>query len=412
MFNPKTIRKDFPIFGNFEKEEGRPLVYLDSSASSQTPQSVIDAMNGYYTEFRSNIDRGTGKLSSRATNTFEEARALTAKFINCSPEEIIFTHGSTDAANIVVRMLAQKLRLGPGDRIVTTIADHHSNLLPLQILAKETGAELVFAGLTPNNDLDYEEAENLINQKTKIVSVPLASNVLGTVFDVGRLAHKAFRSGALVLVDATAAAGHIRIDVKELSADALYFGAHKMCGPTGVGVLYVRKELLEKMEPVTYGGGAIMHVTKDDVTWRKDVKRFEPGTPNIAGVIGFGEALRYLESLGINIIKTYLQDIVKYAIDELKKIPGVILYAEQDPRNNVGIVSFTVKGIHPHDLAEILSRDGIVIRTGHHCAEPLMEALGQTALARASFYLYNNREDVDALVAGIKKSKEIFGLIR
>ncbi|MHB8652072.1 MAG: aminotransferase class V-fold PLP-dependent enzyme [Minisyncoccota bacterium] len=405
MLDTKAIKKDFPIF-----EHEKDLVYLDSAATSQTPQAVLDTMQEYYTSYRSNIHRGLYKMGEEASERYEGVRASVARFIGALPEEIIFTSGATASSNMLVRMLEESGRVGEGSEIVSTVMEHHASLIPLQELAKRKGLTLSLIPIgVPYGEkgLDYDAAEKLITSKTKIVSCVLASNVLGTINDVKRLADLVHKHGALMIVDATEAVGHISVDVKKLGADFLYFSGHKMLGPTGIGVLYGRKELLENMNPSVFGGGIVEKVTGENATWTTSLKRFEAGTPNISGAIGIGGAVEYLEKIGVENIHAHVRELTVYALEKLAQISGVHIFAAP-VEQNVGIISFAIDGVHPHDLAQIAGDSNVAIRAGHHCAAPLMAVLGVPATARASFYLYNDNMDVDALIEAIKKAHTIF----
>ncbi|MEK7568492.1 MAG: cysteine desulfurase [Patescibacteria group bacterium] len=434
QLDTETIKKDFPIFYegppfvNLRRTALRkPLVYLDNAATSQTPRVVLDAMEAYYTDFRANIHRGSYEEGEMASAAYEEARGKVARFIGADPREVIFTSGATASSNMLVSMLEHSISgssdlpqegqnflryLKSGDEIVTTVMEHHASLIPLQALAKRQGLTLKHLPLGKDSlTIDHAVLEKLITEKTKIVSVMLASNVTGAVNDVARIAECAHKVGALVICDATAAVGHMPVDVKKLSVDFLYFSGHKMCGPTGTGMLWGRGELLEKLEPSVYGGGIVDEVTLEKATWRGVPARFEAGTPNIAGAIGLGVAVEYLEKIGLTNIQEHSAMLVNEAIKQLEKISGVTVYAECDVQN-VGVVSFVVDGVHSHDVAEILGREGVAVRAGHHCAMPFITALGVPATTRASFYLYNTMSDIDALVRGIKKAQEVFGVSR
>ncbi|MCR4306704.1 MAG: cysteine desulfurase, partial [Candidatus Yonathbacteria bacterium] len=403
MLDPATIKKDFPIF-----ESNPALAYLDSASTSQTPLSVVAAMDEYYKKYRANIHRGVYDLSETATDKYEHARETVARFLSAEPEEIIFTAGSTLASNMLVYSLEETLDLKKGDEIVTTIMEHHSSLIPLQELASRRGCTLKYIPLTKDVELDYEKARELITPKTKIISVTLASNVLGTINDIKRLSALAEEQAAILIVDAAQAVGHMPISVRELGCDFLFFSGHKMCGPTGIGVLYGKKERLASLRPSLFGGSMVERVDTHTAEFASTPARFEAGTQNIAGAIGLAAAIEYLSRIGLPNIEHHVRDITLYALAQLGSIKGVTLYCAGDPRKNAGIVSFLVEGIHPHDVAEIESRDQVAVRSGHHCAQPLMSALGVTALVRASFYLYNSKEDVDKLVLGIKKAQNIF----
>lgn len=401
--NIEKIKKDFVVF-----ENNKELVYLDSAASSQTPESVVQRMDEYYRSYRSNIHRSMYKAGERATSNYEQARDKVSNFIGASKDEIVFTSGSTMSINMLMYSLEQYLNLEEGDEIVTTVMEHHSNLIPLQELAKRKSLILKHINITDDFNLDYTEAEKLITNKTKIISVSLASNVLGTINDINKLSKMARSVGAVVVCDATKAVGHINVDVKELDCDFLVFSGHKMCGPTGIGILYGKKEILEKIPPSIFGGGIVENVNLQDAIYNSTPTCFEAGTPNIAGAIGLGGAVDYIEGVGAENIHKYIEDLVDYAIQQLGSIGGVKIFSQKDIEKNIGIVSFSVDGIHPHDIAEIAGRDDVALRAGHHCAQPLMEILGVSALVRASFYLYNNKSDIDALFEVIKKAQNIF----
>jgi len=397
ILDTKKIKEDFPIFKTNDK-----LVYLDSAASSQTPQVVLDAMNEYYTDFRSNIHRGMYDMSEIATDKYEDARKTVAEFLSAGSEEIVFTSGATMSAN----MLAYSLDVSEGDKIVTTVMEHHSSLIPFQELAKRKKLLLDFIPVMDSHELDYGVAEEMISENTKIIVVSMASNVTGTVNDIARIAGMAHKVGAVLVVDASKSAGHIPIDVKELGCDFLFFGGHKMCGPTGIGVLYGKSSLLEKLEPSFFGGGIVEDVSKEKSTWASAPTRFEAGTPNIAGAIGLAEAIRYLDSAGG--VHEHVKEITGYCIKMLEEIDGIELFCRKDVDKNIGVVSFRVGEIHPHDVANILGGDNVAVRAGHHCAKPLIKELGVSGLVRASFYLYNSKEDVDALVVGLRKVLKLF----
>ena len=397
----KTMRNDFPQLADTGYH------FLDSAASSLVPQSVLDAMNEYYVHDKSNVHRGFYPEALRATAAYETARGDIATFINAFADEIIFTAGATEASNMLVRSLEATLTLNEGDEILTTVMEHHATLVPLQQLAKRKKLILKHIPMQ-GTSLDYAEAQKLITPRTKIVSVMLVSNVTGTINDIAQIADMAHAVGATVVVDATAGVGHIPCDVRALHADALYFSGHKMLGPTGVGVLWVKHDLITKLEPSVFGGHMIDEVTLQTATWAPAPTKFESGTKNIGGVIGLGAAVKYLTAIGVKNIHTHTQTLVQYALQELNTIPGLQIVAEEDIAKNAGIVSFTSDIVHPHDIAEILARDHVAVRPGHHCAMPLHTALGTKSTIRASFHLYNTPPDVDALVRGITKAQEIF----
>ncbi|MCI0680373.1 cysteine desulfurase [bacterium] len=395
----EKIKNDFPFF------EKTGVAYLDSAATSQTPQVVLDAMEAYYTIFRANVHRGLYGLSAEATERFEGARETIAQFIGASKEEIIFTGSATMSSNLLTYALENTLELREGDEILLSAMEHHSSIVPLQELAQRKKLKLVYIPLAEGFALDYKEAKRLITPRTKIVAVMRASNVLGTINDVRAISQTARKNGAIMIVDATSAAGHAPLSVKDLDCDYLYFSGHKMCGPTGIGVLYGRRDFLEKLYPGFFGGGMIDRVTREKSSWREVPGRFEAGTPPIAEAIGLAAAAEYINEIGFPAIREQVEDVFSYARETLSRIPNVSIYARTDARENAGILSFTIKGVHPHDAAEILSRENVAIRAGHHCAEPLLSELGETALCRASFYFYNTRGDADRLAAGIKKAK-------
>ncbi|MBI5005327.1 MAG: cysteine desulfurase [Candidatus Lloydbacteria bacterium] len=401
--NPQKIKKDFPIF------DGQPnLVYLDSASSSQTPQVVLDAMNEYYTGYRANIHRALYDASQRATNAYEEARKDIARFIGADEKEIIFTSGATASSNMLVGMLKQHLSLKAGDEIVTTVMEHHSNLLPLRKLAEEKKLTIRYITLTDDFELDMKQAKKCITAKTKIVSISLASNVLGTVNDIKRLGGLAHKQSAVMIADGTEAVGHLPVDVRALDCDFLFFSAHKMCGPTGIGILYGKKNLLEHMEPSVVGGGIVTKVTETEILYKPTPERFESGTPNIAGAIGLGSAIRYLESIGMKAIHAHTAKLTALAQKKLSLLPGVTVLSGKRHEGNSGIVSFVIEGMHPHDISHILAERNIAVRAGHHCAMLLGTHLGYPATTRASFYLYNSEKDVAALITAVKKAQKIF----
>ncbi|MFA5841949.1 MAG: cysteine desulfurase [Candidatus Paceibacterota bacterium] len=408
MFDVKKIKKDFPIFENYKRETGRDLVFLDSAASSQTPKVVVDAMDDYYFKYRSNIHRSAYNIGEQATNSYEDARKTAAEFINADTNEIIFTNGATDSSNMLIYALEKKIEWKEGDEVVTTILEHHSNLLPLQEMAKRNGVKFRHFEMAPDFNIDYGNLDGLINEKTRIVSMTLASNVTGAITDVKRVSEAAHKRGAIVIVDATKAAGHMLVDVKSLDCDFLFFSGHKICGPTGIGILYGKYDILNKMPTSSFGGGTVEDVTMEEAKYSDAPFRFEAGTPNIAGVIGLGAAIKYLEAVGVENARKHTQDLVAYAIKKLSTISGVKIICERDHLKNIGIVSFVVDGVHPHDVGEILNRHHVAVRGGHHCAIPLMKALGVSAISRASFYIYNEESDIDALAEGIEEAIKIF----
>lgn len=421
------IKKEFQIFENYKKENNAELVYLDSAASSLTPDIVIEKMNEYYFNYRSNINRAISKLAMEATNEFEKSRDSLAKYLNCTEEEIIWTSGATASSNMLTELISlhddENHFLFEGDEILTTILEHHSSLLPLQKLAKNKKMELVFLELDEDLNLDILNLENLISEKTKIAAITLASNVTGTLVDIKNLARKIkeLNPNIFVICDMTAGFGHIEINLKDLRnyIDAAYFSFHKAFGPTGVGTLWIKREISREMNPVTLGGGIVAKVEREKASFRSDVKVFEAGTPNIAGVIGAGEAVKFLENIKDKTF-SHSQKLVEYFLGKIRELNRgyegtfeIKTFAAR-PNKNTGIVSFQTlvnrKEVHSHDVAEILSRFNISVRVGHHCAEPLMNYLGTlSGLTRVSFHIYNTEEDIEKLVAALLEVKNIFG---
>ncbi|NCG66774.1 SufS family cysteine desulfurase [Bacillus coagulans] len=402
----KEVRRQFPILD--QEVNGHPLVYLDSAATSQKPLRVIEAVNQYYREYNSNVHRGVHTLGTKATDHYEGAREKVRKFIGAeSMEEIIFTKGTTAGLNLVARSFGDA-QVQEGDEIVITYMEHHSNLIPWQQLAKRKGAVLKYVPMQKNGTLRLEDVEKTITERTKIVAAALVSNVLGTINPVKEMAKIAHSRGAYMVVDAAQGAPHMKVDVRDLDCDFLAFSGHKMCGPTGIGVLYGKKALLEEMEPLEYGGEMIDFVGLYDSTWKELPWKFEGGTPIIAGAIGLGEAIDFLEEIGLDEITAHEQDLSAYCLGQLSELEGITVYGPESADERAGLVTFNLENVHPHDAATILDAEGIAIRAGHHCAQPLMKWLDVTATARASFYLYNTKEDIDKLVAGIVKAKEYF----
>jgi cysteine desulfurase / selenocysteine lyase len=422
MRNIEDIRKDFPQLADPSYH------YLDSAATSLTPASVIDAVGEYFTKYRANVHRGLFGEAVRATERYEEARKKVANFIGANdPSEVILTSGATESSNMLVRMLEETFQWkGKKNNIVTTEMEHHSSLVPLQQLAARAELELRHIPLNSETskgslsgnsqrlpldvsfELDHAAAEKLIDSNTLLVSVVLASNVTGTINDVRRIADVASKHKAFFVVDATAAAGHFPINAQKLGCDALYFSGHKMMAPTGIGVLWVKMEVLRGLKPSQFGGHMVAHTDKDKASWGPIPDRFEAGTKNIAGAIGLGAAVDYLENIGVERVHENAAALAVEAAKELAKISGVRVVSPEDPIKNIGIASFHADWAHPHDIAEVLARDRVAVRAGHHCAEPLHTALGIPATTRASFHIYNTKEDVDALVEGVKKASEIF----
>ncbi|MEK3807290.1 cysteine desulfurase [Metabacillus sp. SLBN-84] len=401
--NIQDIRSLFPILD--QQVNGQDLVYLDSAATSQKPLPVIEALDRYYREYNSNVHRGVHTLGTKATDGYEGAREKVRKFIGASSmEEIIFTRGATTALNTVAASYG-RANLKAGDEIVITHMEHHANVIPWQQLAKETGAVLKYIPLQEDGTISLEDAKATITDAAKIVSVMQVSNVLGTINPIKELAEIAHSKGAVMVVDGAQSAPHMKIDVQDLDCDFFAFSAHKMCGPTGIGVLYGKKALLEVMEPVEFGGEMIDFVGLYESTWKELPWKFEAGTPIIAGAIGLGAAIDFLQDIGLDTIEAYEHRLADYALEQLSEVEGITIYG---PKHRAGLVTFNIEDVHPHDVATVLDAEGIAVRAGHHCAQPLMKWLNVSSTARASFYLYNTEEEIDKLVAGIVKTKEYF----
>ncbi|URN94655.1 MAG: cysteine desulfurase [Candidatus Pristimantibacillus lignocellulolyticus] len=403
--NINAIREQFPIL--HQEINGHPLVYLDSAASSQKPRSVIDAVSKYYELDHANVHRGVHSLGSRATDAYEGAREKVAKFINApSPEQIVFTRGTTTALNLVASSYARSV-CREGDEIVITQMEHHSNLIPWQQVAKATGATLKYIPLQADGTISIADAEATITSNTKIVSVTYVSNVLGCVNPIKELAAIAHRNGAVMVVDGAQSTPHMRVDVQDLDVDFYALSGHKMCGPTGIGALYGRRSLLENMEPIEFGGEMIDFVELYDSTWKDIPYRFEGGTPIIAGAVGLGAAIDFLEEIGMEAVDEHAKQLTKYAYDVLSNVDGLTIYGPKQDR--VGLVTFNLDEVHPHDVATVLDTKGIAVRAGHHCCQPLMRWLNVSATARASFYVYNTTDEIDQLVEALIQTKEFFG---
>lgn len=401
--NIQEIRKLFPILD--EEVNGKPLVYLDNAATSQKPIQVIEAVNRYYRELNSNVHRGVHTLGTKATDAYEGARDKVRKFINASSmEEIIFTRGTTASINMVASSYGRE-NLSAGDEIVITYMEHHSNVIPWQQVAKKTGATLKYIPLQEDGSLSLKDVENTVTDNTKIVSVMQVSNVLGAINPVKEIAKIAHQHGAIMVVDGAQSTPHMDVDVQDMDCDFFAFSGHKMCGPTGIGVLYGKKHLLENMEPVEFGGEMIDFVGLHEATWKELPWKFEGGTPIIAGAVGLGAAIDFLESVGLDEIEHQEQKLAHYAMEQLSEIEGVTIYG---PKDRAGLVTFNIDDVHPHDVATVLDAEGVAVRAGHHCAQPLMKWLNVSATARASFYLYNTEEEVDKFVKALIQTKEYF----
>jgi cysteine desulfurase / selenocysteine lyase len=401
ILNVKKLREDFPIIN--EK-----LSYLDSSATSLTPNQVLESLTDYYTKYNSNIHRGVYELSQKATEEYELAHKKVAEFINADLEEIVFTKNTSESLNLLAYTLTK--RLNKGDEILLTEMEHHSNLVPWQQLSKEKELVLKFIPVNSEGKLDLQKVEDLISEKTKIVSVTHMSNVLGTinpVKEIGKLAHA---KGALFVIDGAQSVPHFEVDIKDIDCDFLAFSGHKMLGPTGIGVLYGKKDLLESLDPFMYGGDMISEVYFQDSKWNELPWKFEAGTPNIAGGIALGRAVDYLRNIGMKSVREYEEHLTEYALEKLSGIENMIIYGPKSAKERGGVISFNIKGVHPHDVSTILDRHGVAVRGGHMCAMPLvtdvLDAGG--SVCRASFYIYNTTEEIDKLVEGLQKVKEVF----
>ena len=402
-----ALRRDFPAL--HQEVNGRPLVYLDNAATSQKPRAVLDALAAYYAEDNANVHRGIHELSRRATLAYEGAREKVARFINAGdPSEIVWTRGTTEAINLVANAWGID-SLSPGDEILLSVMEHHSNLVPWQLLARRTGATLRYIEIDDDGKLILDDLPSLLTERTKLVSVTHVSNALGTINPVKDVIAAARRVGALVLLDGAQGAVHTKVDVQTLGADFYAFSGHKMSGPTGIGVLWGRRDLLQAMEPWQGGGEMIEWVERDMSTWAHVPHKFEAGTPNIAGAVGMGAAVDYLSAVGMDAIAAHERGLVGYAMERMAEVPGVRIYGPPSPADRSAVVSFTMGDAHPHDISTILDAEGVAIRAGHHCAQLVMRRYGLAATARASFYLYSTRDDVDRLIEGLHTVRGIFG---
>ena len=407
------IRKDFPIFTRTIRD-GKKLVYLDSGATSQKPQVVIDAEVDFYAKHNAAAHRGAHQLAEEATEMFEASRETVASFLGAKTEEIVFTKSATESLNLLAYAFSNaepgsQFAVSSEHSIVVSEMEHHANLIPWQQLAKRSGADLKWFGVTTDGRLDESNIDSLITSKTKIVAITQQSNVLGTINNLDRIIKKAHDVGAIVIVDACQSVPHIPVDVTKLGADFLAFSGHKILGPTGVGVLWGRYELLNNLPPFLFGGSMIENVTMTDSTWAEAPRKFEAGVPNMAQVVGLAAGIKYLQSIGLEEVHEHEKTLTGYLLNELNQIPGIAIVGPTDISLRGGTVSFTLDGIHPHDLGQYLDSAGIAVRTGHHCAWPLTRALGVPATTRASLYLYNDNSDIDALISAIKDAKKYFG---
>jgi cysteine desulfurase/selenocysteine lyase len=403
----RKLRADFPILA--QEINGKPLAYLDSAVTSQKPRQVLDAMTNFYETAYANVHRGVYSLAERATEGFEGAREKVARFVNApSSRELIFTRNATEGLNLVAYAWGLT-NLGPGDLVVVSELEHHSNFVPWQYIAKRTGAGFRMIPLTESGELDLEALEAIASEgRVKVVATNYVSNALGTINPVDRLASWAHERDAIMVVDAAQAAPHLAIDVQAIGCDFLAFSAHKMCGPSGVGALWGRRELLEKMEPFNLGGHMIRKVQFEETTWGDLPHKFEAGTSPIAEAVGFGAAVDYLNTVGLEAIEQYEHELVAYALERIQDVPGIVLYGPA-PERRAGIVSFNIEGVHPHDVAQVLDWEGVAIRAGHHCCQPLMHRLGVAATNRASFYLYTLPEEIDRMAEGLLRVRKVFG---
>ena len=398
------IRQDFAILDQVVNDE--PLVYLDNAATTQKPQVVLDTLMAYYREENANVHRGVHTLAERATAAYEASREKIRQFISAkSTKEILFTRGTTTGLNWVGRFAEQVLE--PGDEVVISIMEHHSNIIPWQEACKKTEAKLVYAYLK-DGQLDMEDLANKISEKTKFVSLAQVSNVLGCINPVKEIAQMAHRVGAYMVVDGAQSAPHMAIDVQDLDCDFFILSGHKMLGPTGIGVLYGKEEILNQMNPIEFGGEMIDFVYEQEATWKELPWKFEAGTPNIAGAIALGTAVDYLSALGMENVHAYEQELVDYVLPKLQAIEGLTVYGPEDSGKHAGVIAFNINGLHPHDVATALDYEGVAVRAGHHCAQPLINHLGISSAARASFYIYNTKDDCDKLVEAILATKEFF----
>lgn len=404
MIDVEKIRKDFPILDQIVNDE--PLVYLDNAATTQKPKVVLEAVNRYYQEDNANVHRGVHTLAERATASYEGARETVRRFINASStKEVLFTRGTTTGLNWIGRFAEEILE--EGDEVLISIMEHHSNILPWQEACRKTGAKLVYVYLK-DGGLDLEDFRKKLTDRTKFVSIAHASNVLGVINPVQEIAQLAHEKGAIVVVDGAQSVPHMKIDVQTLDADFFVFSGHKMAGPTGIGVLYGKEQYLNQMSPVEFGGEMIDFVYEQSATWKELPWKFEAGTPNMAGAIGLAAAIDYLEAIGMDAIERHEQDLIAYVFPKLQAIEGLKIYGSQDLAKRSGVISFNLGDLHPHDLATALDYEGVAVRAGHHCAQPLIQYLEVPATARASFYLYNTKEDCDKLVEALIKTKEFF----
>lgn len=410
QYSTEEIRKDFPILER-RVRDNKPLVYLDNASTTQKPNQVIDTINDYYKNYNANIHRAVYALAEEATDAYEETRGKVAKLLNIkNNQEIIFVRGTTEGINLVAYAWGRS-HINEGDIIVTTEYEHHSNIVPWQLLVKERGAKLAYIDIDENGELKLDQLdEHLATGKVKLVTFSLMSNVLGTISDAETILSKCKQAGVLTLIDGAQAVPHMHVDLEKLGCDFFAFSGHKMLGPTGVGVLWVRKSVLETMNPFHGGGDMIREVHKFETTWNDLPYKFEAGTPNIADVIGFGAAIDYISKIGMDKIREHEIELTTYALGKMSQVKGITIYGTKDISKRGGVISFNFADVHPHDVAQIMDDEGIAIRSGHHCAQVLMEKLDVAATNRASFYIYNTKEDVDVLVKSLEKVAKVFKL--
>ena len=400
----EAVRKDFPILNQIVNDE--PLVYLDNAATTQKPRQVLRAITDYYENDNANVHRGVHTLAERATAAYEAARERARSFIHAaSTKEVLFTRGTTTGLNWVARYAESVLQ--PGDEVLISVMEHHSNIIPWQEACKETGARLIYAYLK-DGMLDLADFQSKLTEKTRFVALAHVPNVLGVVNPIKEIAELVHQTNALLVVDGAQSVPHMKIDVQDLDVDFFAFSGHKMLGPTGIGVLYGKEELLEQMSPVEFGGEMIDFVYEQEATWKELPWKFEAGTPNIAGAIGLAAAIDYLDKIGMETVHQYEQELIAYVFPKLQAVEGLTIYGSEDLAQRSGVISFNLAGLHPHDVATALDYEGVAVRAGHHCAQPLLSYLGVSATVRASFYLYNTKADCDKLVEALQKTKEFF----
>ena len=400
----EILRRDFPILDQIVNDE--PLVYLDNAATTQKPTQILEAIAAYYEKDNANVHRGVHTLAERATAAYEAARERVCSFIHAaSTKEVLFTRGTTTSLNWVARYAENVLQ--PGDEVLISVMEHHSNIIPWQEACKKTGARLIYAYLK-DGMLDLADFRSKLTEKTRFVALAHVSNVLGVVNPIKEIAELVHQANALLVVDGAQSVPHMKIDVQDLGVDFFAFSGHKMLGPTGIGVLYGKEELLERMSPVEFGGEMIDFVYEQEATWKELPWKFEAGTPNIAGAIGLAVAIDYLDKIGMETVHQYEQELIAYVFPKLQAVEGLTIYGSEDLTQRSGVISFNLAGLHPHDVATALDYEGVAVRAGHHCAQPLLSYLGVAATVRASFYLYNTKADCDKLVEALQKTKEFF----